>query len=362
MYLEHLPARASPEHPSIHTTPPPPAMAAFAKPSYTSAAFRPTYPPSLYIRLHLYHSPIPSTTHLDLGTGPGTVLSPLSPPFKRTYAVDPSPTMLALARSLLPPRLQNSTTFHLSPAEDLSFLPPSSISLVTAAQAAHWFRTPDIWNELARVCLRPGGTVAFWGYTDLVLPDCPRASIILANYSCAAKHWGSYWAQPGRSRVQGHLRALRPPNDGRWERIERWEYEPSFSPAAAARSGLTWPWRILPETPQEARAHGPGIFGKSVFEGEGMLKKEMKVWELEEYVRAWPAVHDWKQKNPDRIRLKEGGKGDIVDDCFAEMREAEGWVAKARKMGLKKEGGWKEFVVEVEWGHGMLFCKRTEKE
>ena len=93
-----------------------------------------------------------------------------------------------------------------------------------------------------------------------------------------------------------------------------------------------------------------------------MLKKEMKVWELEEYVRTWSVVHEWKEKNPDRVRLKEGGKGDTVDECFAKMREAEGWVNRARKLKLDGDDGWRELIVVVEWGHGMLFCKRTEKE
>ncbi|RPB26046.1 hypothetical protein L211DRAFT_782036, partial [Terfezia boudieri ATCC MYA-4762] len=335
---------------------------------YTStacAAFRPTYPPSLYIRLHLYHSPTLSTTHLDLGTGPGTILSALSPPFKQTHAVDSSPTMLARAQSLLPPRLKNSTTFHLSRAEDLSFLPPSSMSLITAAQSAHRFRTPEIWDSLSRVCLRPGGTVAFWGYKDPILPSCPRASLILNKYAygTGCNHWGTYWAQPGRCRVQGRLRALRPPNDGRWEDVQRWEYEPSFTPAAAARTGITWPDRVLPETRQEAEEYGhEGIFGELVHEGEGMLKKSMKVRELEEYVRTWSAVRGWCEKHPDRIRLKEGGGGDSVDECFAEMRYAEGWAGRGGKMGLKRVEPWREVEVDVEWGHGMLFCKRTQKE
>ena len=180
-------------------------------------------------------------------------------------------------------------------------------------------------------------------------------------------YWGRYWAQPERSRIQGRLRALRPPNDGRWERVERWEYEPAFTPDATARTGITWPHHVLPETAQEAAEYdndggGQGIFGELIHEGDCMMRKWVTVEELEEYVRTWSAVHDWCEEHKDRVRLQEGGRGDSVDQCFAEMRDAEGWIDRARRMGVKGEEGWKGLMVQVEWGHGMLFCKRTEKK
>ena len=113
--------------------------------------------------------------HLDLGTGPGTVLPSFSPPFTLRHAVDPSEPMLTLDKSLLPPQLSSTTHFHLSRAESMPFIEDNSIALTTAAEAAHWFSQPEIWNELARVAIRPGGTVAFWGYKTCMLPEYPRA-------------------------------------------------------------------------------------------------------------------------------------------------------------------------------------------
>lgn len=84
-----------------------------------------------------------------------------------------------------------------------------------------------------------------------------------------------------------------------------------------------------------------------------MLKKRLTVAELEQYLRTWSAVHEWFRAHPEKS-LKEGGEGDTVDECVGEMARVEGW-----------EGGreeWAEKEVDIEWGHGLMLCKRTEME
>ena len=49
-------------------------------------------------------------------------------------------------------------------AEELPF-PDSSVDLLTAASAAHWFDQARFLVEAARV-LKPGGCMALLGYTD----------------------------------------------------------------------------------------------------------------------------------------------------------------------------------------------------
>ena len=261
--------------------------------------------------------------------------------------------MLTLAKSHLPSQLVPSTHFHLSPAESLPFIADSSIALSTAAQAAHWFSQPEIWNELARVAIRPGGTVAFWGYTNPMLPEYPRASMVLAKYSQSPQEfWGQYWSRPGRTIIEEHLRALQPPNDGRWERVQRWEYEPTFSPKTTASMGILWPKKVQPEPDAEAVAQSSGIFGKLVKQGDGMMHNRVKLGDFENYIRTASSVHSFLEAHPEHKSLRDGGQGDIVDQCFEEMRKAEGW----------DQHDWREMFVDVEWGHAVLCAKRTDKE
>lgn len=120
--------------------------------------------------------------------------------------------MISVAKSAsdLP---EERLAYRVGKGEDLSFIEDSSVDLITVGQAAHCelssispsdalFLSADqilyrsgfdfdfIWNELGRV-LKPGGSVAFWGYggelssfsstsftsfasrwADLVLPVC----------------------------------------------------------------------------------------------------------------------------------------------------------------------------------------------
>ena len=261
--------------------------------------------------------------------------------------------MLILAKTLLPTQLSPTTHFHLSPAESLPFIADNSIALTTAAEAAHWFSQPEIWNELARVAIRPGGTVAFWGYKNPILIEYPHASMVLAKFCQNPQDfWGQYWSRPGRTILEERLRALQPPNDGRWERVQRWEYEPTFSPKATVRTGIVWHIKVQPEPDAEAIAQSSGIFGKLVKQGESMMYKKMKLWEFGCYLRTLSSVHLFLETQPEHKSLLDGGQGDIVDKCLEEMSKAEGW----------DQHDWREMLVDIVWGHAVLCAKRTNKE
>ena len=60
-------------------------------------------------------------------------------------------------------------------AEQSPFLSDGSVDMVVAGRAAHWFDYPKLFPEMKRI-LRPGGTLAFWGYKDPVFPDYPKAT------------------------------------------------------------------------------------------------------------------------------------------------------------------------------------------
>src|SRR5271167_1073428 len=51
--------------------------------------------------------------------------------------------------------------YKVASAEDLSFIESGSVDMVTAGQAAHWFKQDKAFPEIARI-LKPGGTLAFF--------------------------------------------------------------------------------------------------------------------------------------------------------------------------------------------------------
>ncbi|WP_199042510.1 class I SAM-dependent methyltransferase [Glycomyces salinus] len=97
----------------------------------------------------------------DIGAGTGLLTRGLLALGHRVRAVEPDPQMLA--------KLLDSTPglagHHNAPAEDLP-LPDSSVDVVTAGQAYHWFDRDRALPQFRRV-LRPGGVFApIWNVRD----------------------------------------------------------------------------------------------------------------------------------------------------------------------------------------------------
>ncbi|KAF1987401.1 methyltransferase-like protein [Aulographum hederae CBS 113979] len=295
-------------------------MATFAKSTFSHAsyaAFRPSYPPSLYQTILTYHHG-PKNLCLDLGTGHGLVARALAPSFKSMLGTDPSKGMIAQARQLTSTSEFPHVRYEEGSSENMPFVEGGSVDMVVAGQAAHWFDYPRLLPELARV-VRKGGTLAFWGYKDHVFVDFPRATEVLHKHSHGAAGPGSlgtYWSQPGRNIVEGKLRAIEPPED-EWEEIERVEYE-------------------------------PGTQGKGSGQGTMFVHKKMRVDEVKDYMRTWSSVHGWQEANPGREKRKDGGKGDVVDEIWDEIVEAESGK------GLDDDG----MEIEIEWGTGLLMARK----
>jgi SAM-dependent methyltransferase len=213
-----------------------------------------------------------------------------------------------------------NVAYREASAESLPFLMDGEVDMVVAGQAAHWFDQPRLWPEMDRI-MRKDGTLAFWGYKDHVFVDYPRATDVLNQYSYGEgkDRLGDYWPEPGRSIVQNKLRDIQPPGET-WGDIQRLEYEP--------------------------RTQGPRS-------GNGylLLAKRMKLGDVEEYVRTWSSVHNWKQDHPEAKRTKEGGVGDVVDEMFERMVEVEEEWKQATP-------NWREKEVEVEWGSGVLLARK----
>lgn len=123
------------------------------------ARFRPEYPRQLATCLA---SMAPdSTLAVDVGCGNGQLTQLLAPCFDKVVGLDPSADQIANA---VP---NERIDYRCAPAEQLP-LPDASASLITAAQAAHWFDLPAFYAEVRRIAV-PGAILALVSYGVLRL-------------------------------------------------------------------------------------------------------------------------------------------------------------------------------------------------
>ena len=126
------------------------------------AKFRPRYPQGLFeylARLAAAHR-----RAWDAGTGSGQAAVGLARWFDEVIATDASPNQLAHAEP-------HPRVLYRVAVAGQSGLSPSSVDLVTIAQALHWFDLPAFWREV-REALAPNGVVAAISYERLrVAPD-----------------------------------------------------------------------------------------------------------------------------------------------------------------------------------------------
>ncbi|KAI2621449.1 S-adenosyl-L-methionine-dependent methyltransferase [Hypomontagnella submonticulosa] len=298
-------------------------MATFARQTFSAkayAAFRPSYPPSLFRTVLNYHKlPQPGGTLLDLGCGHGLIARSLRPHFKSVIAIDPSAGMIAQAQQTT---TDPEITFRQGGAEDLSFLSDGAVDMAVAGQAAHWFDYDKVWPNLARV-VRPGGTVAFWGYKDNVLLGAEQATKIMEQFvygfgevAPGIEGMGPYWEQPGRNILRDLLRSVQPP-DTDWTEITRLEHEPGEDGTEEAR------W----------------------------LTKKMKLGEVEGYLKTFSCYNGWKEAYPEIKSRADGGDGDILDTMWDRMVDA---VPEWKAMGDR----WREAEVVNDWGTYILMARR----
>ncbi|HEY0946155.1 MAG TPA: class I SAM-dependent methyltransferase [Opitutaceae bacterium] len=117
--------------------------------------YRPGYPPALIEALRERAGLTSTSVVADVGAGTGIFTALLLPVCGHVYAVEPNDAMRAEAET----RFRGEPKFEslAAPAEAIP-LPDSSVDLVTAAQAFHWFDPPRARREFVRL-LRPGGGI-----------------------------------------------------------------------------------------------------------------------------------------------------------------------------------------------------------
>jgi SAM-dependent methyltransferase len=123
------------------------------------AQFRPRYPASLFV--YLANQAPTRDVAWDCATGNGQAALGLAAHFQRVIATDASAPQIEAAER------HERVDYLVAPAEQ-SGLPPSSVDVVSVAQALHWFDIPAFFAEAKRV-LKPRGIIAVWAYTFLTV-------------------------------------------------------------------------------------------------------------------------------------------------------------------------------------------------
>ena len=137
----------------------PPARNWFDAGGRAYARFRPEYPREL--AAFLASAAPDGGLAVDVGCGNGQLTQLLAPYFTQVVGLDPSADQIANA-------VPNARIrYECAPAEQLPVL-DASASLVTAAQAAHWFDLPAFYREVRRIAV-PGAVVALVSYGVLRL-------------------------------------------------------------------------------------------------------------------------------------------------------------------------------------------------
>ncbi|MET0226365.1 MAG: class I SAM-dependent methyltransferase [Dokdonella sp.] len=117
---------------------------------------RPRYPDALFD--WLAHAAPDRGLVWDAGCGNGQASVALAACFARVHASDPSANQIDNAEA------RANIDYRVESAEHCS-LPDRSASLVTVAQALHWFEFDAFFAEVRRV-LKPHGLFAAWAYSD----------------------------------------------------------------------------------------------------------------------------------------------------------------------------------------------------
>jgi len=132
--------------------------------------FRKRPPSTLIERILLYLKEQhvgPLGQAVDLGCGSGQCSFLLAEYFENVLAIDVSPAQINEAIKQKEEEKATKLHFRVSPAEKME-LPDSSVDLITACTAAHWFDLPKVYAEGRRV-LRPNGVMAFFCQEGFVI-------------------------------------------------------------------------------------------------------------------------------------------------------------------------------------------------
>jgi SAM-dependent methyltransferase len=170
----------------------------FSRAAGDYASYRPHYPRALF---HWLAEQVPDRRRAwDCATGSGQAALALAPYFHEVVASDPSVAQLVHAT-------RDDAVRYVAMTAEQSALADGSVSLVTVAQALHWFDRPAFFAETNRVLVQ-GGLLAVWRY-GLASVD-PRVDAVVARFYTETV--GPYWP-PERAIVEAGYAPLDFPFD-----------------------------------------------------------------------------------------------------------------------------------------------------
>jgi SAM-dependent methyltransferase len=162
----------------------------FSRQSVAYRRFRPGYPSALF---ECIASRAPGRQlAVDCATGNGQAAIELARHFDRVLAVDASASQLASAAS-------GARVHYAAALAECLPVRERSVSVVTVAQAVHWFDFDRFHAECRRV-LVPGGVLAVWGYEKFRV-DAAVDAVVDRFYTNVV---GPYWPPERRYVDQGY--------------------------------------------------------------------------------------------------------------------------------------------------------------
>lgn len=145
---------------------------------------RPAYPPDVFTQLQNLMIDEPRAV-LDVGCGPGPLTLGLLDVAERIDAVDLSPQMLALARTL-PGGQSPKIRWLLGRAEEVALNPP--YALITAGRSLHWMDWNVVLPRFVRL-LTPHGVLAIVQTREQRSPWSQELRDLSKRYSARTGSW-----------------------------------------------------------------------------------------------------------------------------------------------------------------------------
>ncbi|KAF9042958.1 hypothetical protein BJ165DRAFT_1405370 [Panaeolus papilionaceus] len=319
-------------------------MSTFAKSSFNASIYsasRPTYPAKLFEYIFAFHRQATLQLHQ----------------FDEIIGIDPSAGMAEKARISID-RNQSvdagKFTFKQGSAEDFSTTIPedNSVDLMIAAQAAHWFDWQKVWKEAHRV-LKPGGSVAFWIYAEIRLPQYPSLSPKITDFAQGTDvltSLGPHFQRPGRTILERHLIDVPEPS------------------TVLSHEGLL-PLRRVYFCGDEQ----PHFLPNNALKHPVIMQKEMRWRDLLAYFRTWSSLHTYHERYPEDLKREEDVRflqedlatctepqddirgGDIAIRFWKDLREAALEASPGAPVGA-------EDLVAVEWPIALLLTQKSKVE